>query len=1254
MPAVEVRLLGPLEVGVSGRRLELRRQKQRALLALLALKAGEVVSTDRLVEELWGGAPPKAAVGSLQNLVSELRKALTPQLIVTRAPGYVLALDKDRVDAHRFERLVTAAQEADRPEARAARLREALALWRGPPLADLAFESFAQAEIARLEELRAATREELFAAELELGHHGRLVGQLEAFVGEHPLRERPRGQLMLALYRSGRQADALEAYRNARDTLVDELGIDPSPELQQLEQAILRHDPSLGLELPAAKTQQEPQRRKTVTVLFADVVDSTELGVQLDPEVLRSVMGRYFDAVRTIVERHGGIVEKFIGDAAMAAFGIPTLHEDDALRAVRAASDLRDAFADLNTELGAERGVELQFRIGVNTGEVLVADPGSRESFATGKAVNLAMRLQQRAAPGEILLGEVTHRLVSDSVEAEPIPPLELGALGTTSAYRLLAVGDSPRPLGAAPLIDRDDELAWLREAYTRARDERRSRVVTLFGEAGVGKTRLVSELMQALGDEATMLRGRCVSYGEGATYLPLAEVVRQAIPRRTKRRVALLLAGDEHAELVAQQIAQVTGDAEGSGTPGEVFWAVRRFLEALAAERPLVVVLEDVHWAEPTLLDLVEYLGDWVSEAPVLLLCVARPELVEDRPGWGGGHESLALERLSPEETGELVGAIAGEIGEEPRRRVVEAADGNALFVEQLLAHMGDAGPDALRSVPPTVEALLAGRLDRLDSDERAVLERAAVAGKDFTLEAVIHLSPPDEVAGVHECLAGLRGKGLLTTAAEREAEYRFHHGLVRDVAYAGITKEARADLHERYSAWLDRRTEGVDEIVGYHLEQAHRYCAELRPRDPKLPALAHRAGTRLAAAGIRAFKRADSPASVNLLGRAAPLVVDDKPLRAEVLCELGVVQRSLGLLEAGAESFTAAIDAADAAANRGLGLRARMELAHLQILTDRDADLEELLRLAHEAIPLFEELDDDRALSRAWRQVGYLRGAMQGRCAEWLEASERALVHYRRSGWSDSGCLSELAAALFYGPTPVSTAVERCGEVLAETTERSGRAHVLVYLGGLHALAERFEEALDALDEGEAILRELGETYALANNSGRIRGRIQRLSGDPQRAERTFRSCCEAFERAHDEAALSTVASELAHTLCEQGRYDDARTWVAVAEEHAPAGDIAAQFSWRSAAGQMQGATGDVEGGLALGLEALGIVARTDALTDHGNVLLELAELLRRGNRQKEAAERIEEALALFARKENLASVRRARTMLAELTVA
>jgi len=1254
---IEFRVLGPFEVWAGGRALELKRRKQRALLALLLLHAGEVVSTDRLIEELWAGKPPKAAVGSLQNLVSDLRKALGRDLVLTRQPGYVLDVEPEQVDLHRFERLVAQASEGGDAERRSEVLREALSLWRGPPLADLAFETFVHIEVARLEELRTAAREELIDAELELGHHAKLIGELEGLVTENPLRERLRGQLMLALYRSGRQAEALEAYRRARETLVDELGIDPSPELQRLEQSILRHDAELDLPAaPIAAEQPTGERRKTATVLFADIVDSTSFAAALDPEVLQAVMRRYFDTVRTIVERHGGTIEKFMGDAAMAVFGVPQTHEEDALRAVRAARDLREALIALNSELSREHGLELRVRIGINTGEVLTGDAAAGQPFATGAAVNVAMRLQQAALPGETLLGAPTQALLGEGAEVEPIEPIDAGGThDLIQAFRLLAVDEGAplRGLSSAAFIGRQGELEALETEFRAARDERRSRTLIVLGEAGLGKTRLASEFVASLGEQASALVGRCVSYGEGATYLPLAEIVRQVAPERPQATIERLLEGDEHAAVVSERIAELIGQSEGTAPTGELFWALRQLFEGLARRSPLVVVLEDLHWAEPTLLDFVEYLAAWPVETPLLLVCLARPELRDERPGLGAEAEVLRLEPLEDAAIDLLVGELGGaEVGAEARQRIASLAEGNPLFVEQLLAFLEEAGPEALESVPPSVEALLASRLDRLETRDRLLLERAAVAGREFSRGAVVHLTPPEELTGIDRRLRSLAGRSLLREVRGEDDALRFQHVLIRDVAYSAITKERRADLHERYGSWLDARNE-PDELVGYHAEQAHRYRRELQPSDPELGRLASWAGERLAAAGIRAWKRADTPATVNLLGRATALLSADDARRIELLCELGVAQRASGDFKRGETTLAEASEAASSAHDQRMRLRAQIELAHLHLFSDPEGASVELLELAAQAIPIFEELSDERALGRTWRHVGYVR-SIEGRIGDWQEAVERALVHYHRSGWSVSGCLQDLASALFYGPTPVAEALDRCEELLDEATDRAGRANVLAFMGGLEAIDGRFDVAHRYVAEAATTYEEIGEVYARANSSGRVLGRIEMLSGDAAKAERVLEDCCRTLERVHDAAGLSTVAAELADALYVQGRYDEAKAWLDLAQKRAASDDVSAQWSWRRTRAKLLARAGDFRKAKSLAEEAVRIAARTDALSDHGAVLLDLAEVLRLAERPAEAAERVEEGLLLFDRKGNRVSAEAARAMLSELTVA
>ena len=1005
---VEFLLLGPLEVRDGDRVVALPRTKQRSLLALLLLNANEVVTTEAILDALWGEEPPRTAINSLHNLVSQLRHTVGAASVLTRPQGYVLQVEPWRIDLHRFQGLV---EEAERvpPETAARKLREALALWRGTALSDLANEPFALAEARRLEELRVGVEEELIAAELASGRDSDVVAELEALVAAHPLRERLRAQLMLALYRAGRQADALEAFQAARRELQDGLGLDPSPSLVELQRAILRQDPGLAPAAAAAHENAGDREHRRIVTLVAAHFDAGD-----DPEAPPPAL----DAFRAAVERSGGSVESVAGNEAIAVFGAARVRDDDALRALSAAAEARAP------------GV----RVGVDTGPLVAA--GS-EVRLLGGVVTSARSLALAAPEGEVAVGRGTAAVTRDAATIED------GRLVTV----LTQV--PPRRLDG-PFRGRERELAALVGTVDSARADTACRLVTVLGEPGIGKTRLAREVTRRVERAATVLVGRCAPYGEGGTYEPVVELLSGALGTVDADTIAAVVAGEPEGATIARRVAEVAGAAEGAAPQGEAHWALRLFLEALARRRPLVVVIEDGHWAHAALLDLVEYVARWSTAAPLVLLVLARPDLVELRPGWAtppAPGTRLVLEPLRDADAHALVAALPGAetLSGETRQRVVALAEGNPLYAEQLLAHAAEGG--SLADPPPTVEALIASRLDRLDPAERDVLDRAAVLGRDFSPEAVAALG--DATSTLHALERG----GLVDGS-------RFHHALVRDVAYGEITKARRADLHERAAGWLERH-EGADEVVGYHLEQAAQYVRDTGGDPGRARRLATDAGERLGDAGLRAWHGDEAAATAGLLTRATTLLPRQGLRRRELLCELGIALRTAGDLAGAKAALAAAVAAAEEARDRRIALRARIELEGARLFGGGSSSPDALLALADAAIPVFEAIEDDRALGRAFLLVGLANGAVRGRCADWMEAADRALDHYLRAGWRPSTCRGSLAAALYHGPAPVPEAVARCEALMAASDDRSGRAQVAGVLAGLHAQAGRGAEA-------------------------------------------------------------------------------------------------------------------------------------------------------------------------------------------------
>jgi class 3 adenylate cyclase len=995
---------------------------------------------------------------------------------------------------------------------------------------------------------------------------------------------------------------------------------------------------------PVAEAERE--ERKTVTILFCDVVGSTELGERLDPESVRRVLSRYFDTVRSVVERHGGTVEKFIGDAVMAVFGVPVLHEDDALRAVRAAAELRQATERLNTELARDYGTQLALRVGINTGQVVT---GTGERLATGDVVNVAARLEQNAAAGQILLGDATMGLVRDGVDAEPMPPLKLkGKSGPVPAWRLEAVSEQgARRLSAARMVGRAAELQRLSEIFHDAARTRSCRLVTIVGAAGVGKSRLVAQFLGEL-DGPRVVLGRCPSYGDGITYWPVIEVVKQLQGRLEQ------LTPDPR---VLKTLRGLLGADRTVSSTEEIAWAVRRLLEAAASERPVICVLDDVNWGEDTFLDLVEQVAVLVRDVPLLVVCMARPDLLDRRPGWGGASlkaTTVRLDPLSDLEADSLIEELLGGARLDPplRTRIREAAEGNPLFVEEMIAMLREA-PEGEVSVPPTIQALLAVRLDQLDPAERTLLQRGAIEGRVFHRGAVQNFSPEEAEIGAR--LAALVRKDLIRPERPElahEEAYRFRHSLIRDAAYETLAKEVRAELHERFADWLGRSAPQPvepEDILGYHLEQAYRYRLELRPVDEHTRSLGDRAGTLLAAAGARAVGRDDVGAALKLLRRALALIPEDDPAVAPRL-DLSQALFLAGDLQAACDLANEAASRATAAGDDAGEMRARLAAARIAAQMPRDgaADGEpsaELLVLAERARPVFARARDEVGLTDAWVATAWAE-LIRCRWAAMLDAVEHALEHARLAGYTrwERELPVWKGTALFYGPTPV-------GEVLRwYEQEQPQHTMALNERAVLEAMRERFGEGRALLAAADAAAEERGEALWRAGG-GMATWEVEMLAGDASAAERAARRTCELLEELGDIAFRASAAGQVASSLYALGQLAEAERWAQIGEELASADDAMSNMLWRQVRAKLLARAGRHADAERLAGEAVARGAQTDMPNWHASALRDLAEVYVLADRNQDAVARLDEALTLYERKGNIVAAAATRKTITSL---
>ncbi len=1042
-----------------------------------------------------------------------------------------------------------------------------------------------------------------------------------------------------------------------------------------------------GAPLIAVEAQPVHEVRKTVTLIFSDLKDSTALGERLDSEALHEVKERYFNAMAAEIKRHGGKIEKYIGDAIMAVFGLPRAHEDDALRAVRAAIGMKGVLSDLNELLSARFCVVLANRTGVNTGEVVaIDDPSADQKLATGDAVNVTARLEQAAPANEIYIGEVTYKLVRDAVEVEAVEPLMLkGKSQPVAAYRLISAHghDGYVRRDDTPVVGRDDELAILQSAWDAVLTTGNAGLLTVIGDAGIGKSRLVRELMERASSGAHIICGRCLAYGDGITFWPLREMVVAAAEIRSDdtpdiaREKLLACTGD--AEIV-DRVASATGISAAPFPLHEIYWGVRRFMQVLAARRPVLALFDDIHWAEPAFLDLLENLLETIGDSPVLLLATARRDLLEERSQWGERERSsrLVLSPLGEKAAAQVVTNLLGaaDLPEALTRRIVHAAGGNPLYVEQMLAMLIETG--AVRqdggqwvsahahadiAVPPTIQALLEARLDNLQRSERATAEPAAVIGMEFPQPAVASLAMPRLRGGIEEQLDALSRKNFIRpmTSVDSELRYRFDHHLVRDTVYNGLLKRARATLHTEFVRWADQVNADSDrglefeEILGYHLEQAYRYLSELGPIDDAGVALGRDAARRLSSAGRRAFARGDLHAAAKLFRRATALLRGDDPQRVALLPEFGEALTELGDFA----QARAVLDEGFAHAERlnDTRLKAAAMLLRMQVRLygGEPGDWgEQTLRLATEAVAALEPLQADTELAIAWRLIGYVHG-VAGRYGQVREAAARLVTHARRAGNERLVARTAvgLSITLLLGPTPVPNAIAQCERIVADgLSDRQALGKILCTLATLRAMNDEFDLARAHCWRGRTLLRELGEGWLAASTAQDV-VQMELLAGDLAGAEREAREDYAFLSGMGETYQLATLAALLSRVVRDQGRDAEALEFSEAAEAASGNDDIETQALWRSIRAPILARAGQHENAMQLAQTAVEYALKTELSTLHADTRAELAHVLTLCDKRREARQMIDQAIVVYDAKGDKVSAARWREW-AERTLA